>query len=688
MATRLTSHPVVRCVLACALPLLIFILPTLAAPDNIITVCPVGCDYNAIQPAIDAANFGDTVVVSAGTYTAQLTLKSGLTLTSADGPTSTIVTAVTGPIVLAEAVTATQFAGFTVDGSAIITPAIGLSIVDSEFTLANSRIQHVHGLTGTGTITGGDAIGLRITGTFSVTVEHTTIADIQGGNASPDPYANASGGSATGIAAIGNGQLAIRVAQIQALTGGDPTYYEPGGSPWDCSKAGGDSIGISKQGNAALSLNQVSVTQLAGGQPCRRGIGGCDHHGGQAIGVHAISGTLDVRHTTIANLTSEATWSSLASYGIRSQATDETRIEHTHIMSLTAGAVLPSSAAFDHRPQTPSCGLPPGTGIGISLEDGHHASVEYTVVDGVAGTGPKGAGLGVQSDHITHVTLSHNQLLNLSGGYNGWWYYYDNAPIYAPQAAGMTVLTAQQADIVDNLIGQVRGSDGFDGGLLRGFAYPAGNAAGIHVISTTSASLINNLVFAVAGGNGVDNQSQGPPQQLSDGGHAMGLFIEDTTSRLQNNTLYDLRGGAAGQPTGAPGQGIGIHFAQAPAVLALNNAIISSTIGVSATIGTYLWDYTALWHTTLDYRGIISGFHDLHNDPRFVDAAHGDFRPSFNSPLIDSGFNALVPDDDLVGNLRPIDGNGDGLAIVDIGAYEYQPVPLNTAFLPIVFAQR
>lgn len=68
-------------------------------------------------------------------------------------------------------------------------------------------------------------------------------------------------------------------------------------------------------------------------------------------------------------------------------------------------------------------------------------------------------------------------------------------------------------------------------------------------------------------------------------------------------------------------------------------------------------------------------------DPGFVDPAAGDYRPRFDSPLLDAGppMLPLAGDDpDLAGKSRVRDSDGNGSAVRDIGAYEYQrlaPVP-------------
>ncbi|MCP4712806.1 MAG: right-handed parallel beta-helix repeat-containing protein, partial [Planctomycetes bacterium] len=69
------------------------------------------------------------------------------------------------------------------------------------------------------------------------------------------------------------------------------------------------------------------------------------------------------------------------------------------------------------------------------------------------------------------------------------------------------------------------------------------------------------------------------------------------------------------------------------------------------------------------------GYGNIVSDPKFVDPNKGDFHLHWDSPCVDTGTNSPyggLPGTDYEGNVRPGDGDLDGLAVADMGVYEYQ----------------
>lgn len=71
--------------------------------------------------------------------------------------------------------------------------------------------------------------------------------------------------------------------------------------------------------------------------------------------------------------------------------------------------------------------------------------------------------------------------------------------------------------------------------------------------------------------------------------------------------------------------------------------------------------------------GGFPGEGNIDQDPLF-DASNG-YRLTNASPCIDKGLNKLAPPTDLDGMARPFDGDGDGIAVVDMGCYELGSIP-------------
>jgi len=95
-------------------------------------------------------------------------------------------------------------------------------------------------------------------------------------------------------------------------------------------------------------------------------------------------------------------------------------------------------------------------------------------------------------------------------------------------------------------------------------------------------------------------------------------------------------------------------------------------------------DYNDLWNNPGgNYGGSCSpGPNDVSLDPIFVNPSAHDYHSQPGSPCIDAGTNDGAPGGDMDGNDRPIDGNGDGTATTDMGAYEYVLVAVEFSATP------
>ena len=108
-----------------------------------------------------------------------------------------------------------------------------------------------------------------------------------------------------------------------------------------------------------------------------------------------------------------------------------------------------------------------------------------------------------------------------------------------------------------------------------------------------------------------------------------------------------------------------------------NNIIVANDTGLEVENGTEannpVWENNLVSGNGTDYLTIsnqtgING--NISLDPLFVDPSNNNFHLKLDSPAIDAGTNMSAPAQDFEREIRPVDGDGDGVATVDIGADE------------------
>ncbi len=288
-----------------------------------------------------------------------------------------------------------------------------------------------------------------------------------------------------------------------------------------------------------------------------------------------------------------------------------------------------------------------------------------TIQDNTACGGGGGIAIENGSPRIENNMILNNSQAGCTGGIGG---------------GGISVGGAGTGQIIGNVISGNKWTSG-DGGGISLFASgavtvkgnfisgnsasgvsPAAQGGGISIVNDSPALIVQNLISDNVADQGagisflVPSGSQGPTlvnntivnntiTQQGSAIYASGFY---NLVQFFNNLLIGQRGQSALYCDGS--------YSSQPPIVANSDAFSPGGTGFGGVCA-----------------GLATQNGNLTADPKFLNKFFN-FKLKASSPAIDAGTNSApgLPRKDLFGRPRIVDGNGDGTAVIDMGAYEFQ----------------
>lgn len=347
-------------------------------------------------------------------------------------------------------------------------------------------------------------------------------------------------------------------------------------------------------------------------------------------------------------------------------------------------------------------------GGGVQLENSQATLAQnYIVQNVVSGTASYGGGLAISGLGATAVTLQRNVFISNTAGLlpaggfggaitvmNGQAALEHNKLVSnsASESGGAVYLSGSSEDCcqITSQADQFQGNSAAQGGVLYNDGQYFSLQDGL-VFSNTAATNGGGFLIDAGGTFSITNSAAVANAAGNDGGaiYSSGS-ISLTNTTLSGNSAGGM-GGAIANFDSAYLLNTTISNNQSPGGAGLMNAsllVVRNSLIVQNDGDNCLGGLFSLGHNLEDGGTCALGHaSDQKNTPAAIDNLGNNGGDTVThaltagSPAIDAGENDACLDVDQRGVPRPLDGDGDGTAVCDIGAFEYRPPGI---YLPVI----